>query len=285
MAIKRIGVVGSGLMGRGIVEVCARSGYDVVLVASRDESLERGMKIIQNSLARSVEKGRSTAEEAAAAWGHITGTIKNDDLKNSDMVIESVNENIDLKRKVFTELDNVCSPHAIMATNTSCLSVMEIASTTKRPDKVLGLHFFNPVPIMKLVEIVKTFTTSEETLAAGQSFAESLGKQTLTVADTPGFVVVRLVMPFVLGAIRLYESGVASKEEIDQAIVLGLNYPTGPLALCDFIGLDTILSIATAMYQELKDPQYTPPVLLKRLVAAGHLGRKTNKGFYYYDKK
>ena len=279
MSIKKVGVVGSGLMGRGIVEVCARAGYDVVLVASRDESLQRGMKILESSFARAVEKGRSTVEEKNIALRHIVGTIKNEDLKDCDFVIELVNENMELKRKVFIDLDKVCPPHAILATNTSCLSVMEIASSTQRPDKVLGLHFFNPVPMMKLVEIVKTFTTGEETLAITQSFAKSLGKETLTVSDTPGFIVVRLVMPFVLGAIRLYESGVASKEEIDQAIVLGLNYPTGPLSLCDFIGLDTILSISTAMYQELKDPQYTPPVLLKRLVAAGHLGRKTNNGF------
>ena len=285
MTIKKVGVVGSGLMGRGIVEVCARAGYDVVLVASRDESLQRGMKILESSFTRAVEKGRATVEEKKTALSHIVGTIKNEDLKDCDFVIESVNENMELKRKVFIEMDKVCPPHTILATNTSCLSVMEIASSTQRPDKVLGLHFFNPVPMMKLVEIVKTFTTGEETLAITQSFAKSLGKETLTVSDTPGFIVVRLVMPFVLGAIRLYESGVASKEEIDQAIVLGLNYPTGPLSLCDFIGLDTILSISTAMYQELKDPQYTPPVLLKRLVAAGHLGRKTNKGFYYYDKR
>ena len=285
MKIKKVGVVGSGLMGRGIVEVCARAGYDVVLVASRDESLQRGLKILESSLTRAVEKGRATPEEKTDALSHIVGTIKNDDLKDCDYVIESVNENMELKRKVFIELDKVCPPHTILATNTSCLSVMEIASSTQRPDKVLGLHFFNPVPMMKLVEIVKTFTTGEETLAITENFAKSLGKETLTVSDTPGFIVVRLVMPFVLGAIRLYESGVASKEEIDQAIVLGLNYPTGPLALCDFIGLDTILSISSAMYQELKDPQYTPPVLLKRLVAAGHLGRKTAKGFYYYDKR
>ncbi len=285
MTIKKVGVVGSGLMGRGIVEVCARAGYDVVLVASRDESLQRGMKILESSFNRAVEKGRSTPEEKNTALSHIAGTIKNEDLRDCDFVIESVNENMELKRKVFIEIDKVCPPHTILATNTSCLSVMEIASSTQRPDKVLGLHFFNPVPMMKLVEIVKTFTTGEETLAITQNFAKSLGKETLTVSDTPGFIVVRLVMPFVLGAIRLYESGVASKEEIDQAIVLGLNYPTGPLSLCDFIGLDTILSISTAMYQELKDPQYTPPVLLKRLVAAGHLGRKTNKGFYYYDKR
>ena len=284
MQIRKVGVVGSGLMGRGIVEVCARADYDVVLCASRDESLERGLKFIEASLARAVEKGRATAEEKVAATSHITGTIKTEDLKDCDLVIESVNEILDLKRKIFTDLDKVCPAHAILATNTSCLSVMEIASTTKRPDKVLGIHFFNPVPFMKLVELVKTFTTSEETLTTSRTFTESLGKTVITVTDSPGFIVVRLVMPFVLGAIRLYESGVATKEEIDQAIILGLNYPTGPLSLCDFIGLDTILSIATAMYQELKDPQYTPPVLLKRLVAAGHLGRKTNKGFYYYSK-
>lgn len=282
MQIRRVGVVGCGLMGRGIVEVCARAGYDVVVSASGDESLERGLTAIEASLTRSVEKARITAEEKKTAMSHITGTVKIEDFKECDLVIESVKEDLELKRKVFVNLDKICPAHAILATNTSCLSVMEIASATKRPDKVLGMHFFNPVPFMKLIELVKTFTTSEETLATSRAFAESLGKTVIMTTDSPGFIVVRLVMPFVLGAIRLYESGVATKEEIDQAIMLGLNYPTGPLALCDFIGLDTILSISTAMYQELKDPQYTPPVLLKRLVAAGHLGRKTNKGFYYY---
>ena len=282
MKIRRVGVVGCGLMGRGIVEVCARAGYDVVVSASGDESLERGLTAIEASLTRSVEKARVTAEEKKTAMSHITGTVKIEDFKECDLVIESVKEDLELKRSVFVNLDKICPAHAILATNTSCLSVMEIASATKRPDKVLGMHFFNPVPFMKLIELVKTFTTSEETLATGRAFAESLGKTVIMTTDSPGFIVVRLVMPFVLGAIRLYESGVATKEEIDQAIMLGLNYPTGPLALCDFIGLDTILSIATAMYQELRDTQYTPPVLLKRLVAAGHLGRKTNKGFYYY---
>ena len=282
MEIRRVGVVGCGLMGRGIVEVCARAGYDVVVSASGDESLERGLTAIEASLTRSVEKARITAEEKKTAMSHITGTVKIEDFKECDLVIESVKEDLELKRSVFVNLDKICPAHAILATNTSCLSVMEIASATKRPDKVLGMHFFNPVPFMKLIELVKTFTTSEETLDTGRAFAESLGKTVIMTTDSPGFIVVRLVMPFVLGAIRLYESGVATKEEIDQAIMLGLNYPTGPLALCDFIGLDTILSIATAMYQELRDTQYTPPVLLKRLVAAGHLGRKTNKGFYYY---
>lgn len=282
MKIKKVGVIGAGLMGRGIVEVGARAGYDVVLCASGGESLERGLTFIEASLTRAVEKGRTTAEEKKTAMGHITGTVNIEDFRDCDLVIESVNEDLELKRKIFISLDKVCPEHAILATNTSCLSVMEIASATKRPDRVLGIHFFNPVPFMKLVELVRTFTTSEETIATSRTFAESLGKTVITVTDSPGFIVVRLVMPFVLGAIRLYESGVATKEEIDQAIMLGLNYPTGPLALCDFIGLDTILSISTAMYQELRDTQYTPPVLLKRLVAAGHLGRKTNKGFYYY---
>ena len=282
MKIRKVGVIGAGLMGRGIVEVGARAGYDMVLCASGGESLDRGLTFIEASLSRAVEKGRATAEEKKTTMDHIMGTVNIEDFKDCDLVIESVNEDLELKRKIFISLDKVCPAHAILATNTSCLSVMEIASATKRPDRVLGIHFFNPVPFMKLVELVRTFTTSEETIATSCIFAESLGKTVITVTDSPGFIVVRLVMPFVLGAIRLYESGVATKEEIDQAIMLGLNYPTGPLALCDFIGLDTILSISTAMYQELRDTQYTPPVLLKRLVAAGHLGRKTNKGFYYY---
>ena len=282
MKIRKMGMVGCGLMGRGIVEVCARADYDVLVATSGDESLERGLAAIEASLTRAVEKGRATAEEKEAAMSRITGTVSIEDFKECDLVIESVNEDLELKRRIFLSLDKVCQAHTILATNTSCLSVMDIASATRRPDRVLGVHFFNPVPFMKLIELVKTFTTSEETMVVGRAFAESLGKVVIMTTDSPGFIVVRLVMPFVLGAIRLYESGVATKEEIDLAITLGLNYPTGPLSLCDFIGLDTILSIATAMYQELGDAQYAPPVLLKRLVAAGHLGRKTSKGFYYY---
>lgn len=283
MNIKMIGVVGCGLMGRGIVEVCARTNYDVVVSGSNSESLDKGLRAIEASLTRGVERERLTAAEKKSALGHIKSARKMEDFKDCQLVIEAVNENMELKKRVFAELDRVCPPQTILASNTSCLSIMDIAAATRRPDKVLGMHFFNPVPLMKLLELVKTIVTSEETLSVARAFGQTIGKTVILVKDIPGFIVIRLVMPFVLEAIRLYESGLASKEDIDQAIMLGLNHPMGPLALCDFAGLDTILSIANAMYEELKAPQYAPPIVLKRMVAAGQLGRKTNKGFYNYE--
>ena len=282
--IKRVGIVGFGLMGRGIAEVCARANYDVVVTSSNGESIAKGRAAIETSLARAVERGRATAAEKEAALGRIKGTMKMADFKDCDLVIEAVTEDLELKKKIFAELDEVCLPHTILATNTSCLSVIDIAVATKRPDKVLGTHFFNPVPLMRLLELVKTVSTSDETLTVAHDFGQSLGKTAIVVRDLPGFIVIRLIMPFVLGAIRLYESGFASKEDIDQAIMLGLNHPMGPLALCDFAGLDTILSIANSMYEELREPQLAPPILLKRMVVAGHLGRKSGKGFYDYKK-
>lgn len=284
MEIRKVGIVGFGLMGQGIAEVCARAGHGVVVSSSGGESVERGMAAVVRSLSRAVERGRATAEERDAALACIKSTSRFEDFAECNLVIEAVPEDLELKKKIFAQLDKVCLPDAVLATNTSCLSVIDIAVATRRPEKVLGLHFFQPVPLMKLVELVKTVSTSDETVSVGKTFGESLGKTVIVVRDLPGFIVIRLVMPFVLGAIRLYESGYASKEDIDQAIVLGLNHPMGPLALCDFAGLDTILSIATSMYQELREPQFAPPILLKKMVAAGHLGRKAGKGFYDYRR-
>ncbi len=282
MEIKRVGVVGCGLMGRGIAEVCARANYDVAISEINQELLSRGLATIDASLARAVEKGRATAAEKTAALSHIKGTLKTEDFKNCDLVIEAAIENLELKKKVFADLDKVCPPHAILATNTSCLSIMDIAAATARKDKVLGTHFFNPVPAMKLLEIVKTIATSEETLNAARAFGQTIGKTVVVAPDVPGFIVNRLLWAFLLEAMRLYESGLATREDIDQAIMLGLNHPMGPLALSDFIGLDTTLSIANAIYDELKEPQFAAPVLLKRMVTAGQFGRKSSKGFYDY---
>lgn len=284
MEIKKVGVVGCGLMGRGIAEVSARANYDVVVSEVNKDLLDKGMAAIDASLARAVERGRATAQEKAAAMGHIKGTTDINDFRQCDLVVEAIIENLELKKKVFADLDRICPPHAILASNTSCLSVMDMAAATKRPDKVVGTHFFNPVPAMKLLEVVKTIRVSDETISAARAFGQSVGKTVVIAPDVPGFIVNRLLMAFLLEAMRLYESGLASKEDIDQAVALGLNHPMGPLALSDLLGLDTILFISNSIYDELKGSQFAAPVLLKRTVAAGLLGRKSNKGFFDYGK-
>jgi len=246
------------------------------------ELLDKGMKSIQKSLERGVEKGKLTASDKEAALGRIKGTLSMDDFRDCDLVIEAAIENLDLKKKIFADLDKVCPPHTILATNTSCLSVLDIAMATKRPEKVLGLHFFNPVPVMRPVELIRTIISGDEAVNTAKAFGESLGKVVVFAKDTPGFIVNRLLIPYLLNAIRMLESGIATKEDIDQAVVLGLNYPMGPLTLLDFVGLDTTYFIAESMYNELKDPAFAPPLLLKKMVAAGWLGRKTGKGFYDY---
>jgi 3-hydroxybutyryl-CoA dehydrogenase len=233
-------------------------------------------------MARNVERGRMTREQMDGTLARIHGTTNMADFADRDLVIEAVTENMDLKRKIFAELDRVCPAHAVLATNTSCLSIIDMAMATKRPDKVIGLHFFNPVPAMKLLEIVRTIATSPETLETCRKLGESLGKQVITAQDSPGFIVNRLLMPFILNAIRMLESGTATREDIDAGINLGLNHPMGPLTLADLIGLDTVLFIADGIYEVLKDPQYASPPLLRKMVTAGWLGRKTKKGFYGY---
>ncbi|MBI2848217.1 MAG: 3-hydroxybutyryl-CoA dehydrogenase [Chloroflexi bacterium] len=269
-------------MGRGIAEVSARAGYDVLISEINRELLDRGLAAINASLSRAVERGRATAQEKAAAESHIKGTTDVNDFRDCDLVIEAVIENLEVKKKVFADLDSICPPHAILASNTSCLSVMDMAAVTKRLDKVLGIHFMNPVPVMKLVELVKTIATSDETISTARHFSQSVGKTPVTAPDIPGFIVNRVLIAFLLEAIRLYESGQATREDIDQAVMLGLNHPMGPLTLSDLIGLDTVLFISNAMYEELKAPQFAAPVLLKRMVTAGQFGRKSNKGFYDY---
>jgi 3-hydroxybutyryl-CoA dehydrogenase len=223
-----------------------------------------------------------TKDEVEGVLSRIHGTIKLTDFSDRDLVVEAVIENMEMKKKLFADLDKICPPNAMLATNTSCLSIIEMAMTTKRADKVLGIHFFNPVPVMKLVEVVKTIATSSESVAAGKQFGEKCGKKVVVTQDSPGFIVNRLMIPFILNAIRMMDSGIATKEDIDAGINLGLNHPIGPLALADLIGLDTIYFIANAMYAELKDPQFASPTLLGKMVTAGWLGRKTGKGFYDY---
>lgn len=284
MAINKVGVVGCGTMGAGIAQVCAQSGYQVVVSEINDELLKKGLATISSSLARSVEKGKISSENQDAILARIGGTTDIGDFHDCDLVIEAVVEKMDLKKSVFTKLDRVCAKHTILSTNTSVLAVIDIATATARRDKVLGLHFFNPVPVMKLLEIVPTIATSDETIEISKKFGESLGKVCVVARDTPGFIVNRLGTPFMLNAVRMLESGVASKEDIDNAVVMGLNHPMGPLKLLDLIGIDVIYFGAAAIYEETKDPQYAPPVLMKRMVEAGWLGRKTGKGFYEYNK-
>ena len=282
MAFKKIGVVGCGLMGRGIVEVSAKTGYDVVVSEINKELLDKGMAAINQSVSRAVEKGKMTEDDKNKAWTKIKGTIDMKDFKDCDLVVEAAIENLELKKKIFLDLDRICRPDAILSTNTSCLSVMDVAAVTKRPEKVLGCHFFNPVPVMKLLELVKTITTAKETLDAAVEWGKSLGKTVIVAPDRPGFIVNRSFMPYMIEAFEMYEQGVASREDIDTGVQLGLNHPMGPLTLADMVGLDTLLFVIDAIYAETKNPKFIAPVLLRKMVTAGHLGRKTGKGFYDY---
>ncbi len=284
MEVKKVGVVGCGSMGAGIAQLCAQSGFQVVVSEINDEFLKRGMGFIDKVLSRSVEKGKLAQADKDAIMGRIKGTTNTKDFADCDLVIEAAIENLDLKKKIFAELDGICPKEAILATNTSCLSIIDMAMATKRVDKVVGLHFFNPAPVMKLLEIVKTIATSDETMAVSQKFGEKLGKTTVVAQDAPGFIVNRLWIPFLLHSIRLYEDGVASREDIDNAIQLGLNYPMGPLTLSDMVGIDVVKFVSDALYEQLKDPRYITPTLVDKMVAAGWLGRKTGKGFYDYSK-
>lgn len=284
MEIKKVGVVGCGLMGSGIVEVCARSGYSVVVLEVNQEFLDKGMASIKSSLDKAVSRGKLTEQEKDATLGRLRGTIKVDDFSDCDLVIEAVIENMDEKKRVFASLDKVCPAHAILASNTSCLSILQMATATERPSQVIGMHFFQPVPVMNLVEIIKTIVCSDETVNAAQAFSVSLGKEVIFAKDTPGFLVNRLGFPFMMNAIRILDEGWTTVEQLDRAWMLGTNSPMGPFTLMDFAGLDTMYSMACAMYDEFKDRLYAPPPLLKAMVAAGRLGRKSGRGFYDYSK-
>jgi 3-hydroxybutyryl-CoA dehydrogenase len=280
MEIKKVGVVGCGIMGSGITQVCAQSGYQVVVSEISDELLNKGLATISSALGRSVEKGRLSQQDKDTILARIEGTVDTKDFSQCDLVIEAGTENLEAKKEIFAGMDKICPKHAILATNTSVLPVLDMAMQTGKPEKVLGLHFMNPVPVMPLVEIVRTITTSDETIEIGEEFCRSLGKSFVIAKDTPGFIINGLLTPFLLNAVRMLENNVATREDIDAAIQLGLNHPMGPLTLLDLIGIDTVYFGAQAQYEEFKDPQYAPPPLMKKMVTAGWLGRKTGKGFY-----
>ncbi len=280
--IQRVGVVGCGLMGSGIVEVAARSGYEVIVRELTPDLLQKGLDRLDASIRRAVERGKLDEAGRAAARGRIRGTTALADLAGADLVVEAVIERMDEKKAVLRELDRLVPPEIVLASNTSSLSITEMAAATGHPNRVVGLHFFNPVPVMPLVEIVRGLVTADATIQRVREFAQSLGKTVVLARDTPGFIVNRLLVPYLLDAIRVLELGVASREDVDTAVTLGLGHPMGPLTLLDFVGLDTTYYIAEAMFQEFKDARYAPPPLLKQMVLAGWWGRKTGRGFYEY---
>ncbi len=273
MDITTVGVVGAGLMGSGIVETVARGGYDVVMREVDDEAVQAGCNRIERSMARAVERGKISEDERDVALARITPTTNLDDLKPCDLVIEAIVENLDEKKALFKELDNITRPEVILASNTSSVSITDLAAVTSKPRNVAGAHFFNPVPVMKLVELVRALQTSDETIATLRNFGDTLNKTVVVANDTPGFIVNYLLVPYLLDAVGMVEDGVATKEDIDTAIVLGLSHPMGPLTLLDFVGLDTTLFIADVMYEEFKNPKYAAPPLLRKLVTAGYRGK------------
>jgi 3-hydroxybutyryl-CoA dehydrogenase len=280
MTISKVGVVGCGLMGGGIAQVVAQSGYAVRVVEADQALLDRGLHGVHRSLDGLVNKGRLAPEQRDAARGRVSGTVRLEDLGDVDLVIEAITENPGIKKETFAHLDRICPPHAILASNTSSCTITELAAATKRPAQVLGLHFFNPAPVMKLVEVIRTILTGDPAYKTAWAFVQSLGKTPVAAQDTTGFIVNRLLVPYLLEAVRLLESGVASKEDIDQAMKLGCGYPMGPFTLLDLVGLDTTLYVAEVMFQEFREARFAPPPLLRRMVLAGHLGRKSGKGFY-----
>jgi 3-hydroxybutyryl-CoA dehydrogenase len=280
MAIQKVGVVGCGLMGHGIAQVSAGAGYPTMVREISSDALAKGMGMIQKFLKGGVEKGKVTQEAMDKTLANLKGTTELKDLADCDLVIEAASENLGLKKEIFGTLDQACKPATIFASNTSSLSITEMSTYAKRPDRFLGLHFFNPVQLMKLVEVVRTINTGEESVKAASDWCRAIGKTVVTVGDSTGFVVNRLLVPYMLDAIRVFEQGLASRDDIDNAMKLGCGYPMGPLFLGDYVGLDTTYYIAQIMFDEFREPRFAPPPLLKRMVLAGRHGRKSGRGFY-----
>jgi 3-hydroxybutyryl-CoA dehydrogenase len=283
--IRKVGVLGAGLMGSGIAEIAAKAGYTVAVREVSEALVVKGKKRIEGSLAKAVERGKLDAAARDGILSRLSYTTALSDLADCDLIVEAIIEDLDTKRTVYQELDAVCAPHAIFCSNTSSLTITEMAAATKRPDRFAGLHFFNPVPVMKLVEVVRALATSEETFQKVFAFASSLGKEPIAARDNSGFVVNRLLVPYLLDAIRAYEEGVASLDDIDKGMRLGCAHPMGPIELLDYVGLDTTYAIAEIMFKEYREKRFAPPALLKRMVLAGRFGRKSGHGFYTYDEK
>jgi 3-hydroxybutyryl-CoA dehydrogenase len=282
MQIKTVGVLGCGLMGAGIAQVSAAAGYKTIVREVEEPFLRKGLSRIEKFLEGGIERGKLTTQDKDTTLGNLTGTTTLEDLAACDLVIEAIVENIEQKAKSYGALESVLGGHAIFCSNTSSLCITELASKTKRPDRFAGLHFFNPVPIMKLVEVIRGLSTSDETYRTVFDFAQSLGKEPITAPDKPGFIVNRLLVPYLLDAVRAYEHGLGTIEDIDKGMTLGCGYPMGPFTLLDFVGLDTTYYIANIMFDEYREPAYAPPPLLKRMVLAGRRGKKSGQGFYKY---
>ena len=283
MTIKRVGVLGCGLMGSGIAQVSAAAGYPTTVKEVADDFLKKGLASIEKSLGKFVEKGTITGDKRTETLGNLKGTTKFEDLADCDIVVEAITENLQVKRETYSAIDKIVKPGAIFASNTSSLVITEMMTATKRVDRFIGMHFFNPVPLMKLVEVVGTITTSKDVLDEAMKFASSLGKIPIRTSDRSGFIVNRLLVPYLLDAVRALEEGVGNVEDIDKGMKLGCGYPMGPFTLLDFVGLETTYFIANIMFEEFREKRFAPPPLLKRLVLAGHHGKKTGRGFYDYS--
>jgi len=285
MKIRKVGVLGCGLMGAGIAEVAARAGFETVVREVSEEVVEKGLEKLRGSLDKAVERGKLDAGERDKTWGRLHGVVDLGALADCDLVVEAIVENLDEKRRTFAALDAVVKEGALLASNTSSLTITQIAMATRRPDRFVGLHFFNPVPVMKLVEVVRTLLTSQEAYDSAIEVVRAFGKEPVTARDNSGFLVNRLLVPYLLDAVRAYEEGVGSIEDIDKAMQLGCGYPMGPFTLLDFVGLDTTYYIANIMFDEYREKRFAPPPLLKQMVLAGRLGRKSGRGFYEHSRK